>query len=111
MTTCWLYGYIISRDGFLEHVAFVDFQPDLYRRHQRGSDKYYTRVSRTTASTASFLVVEHKGKRLVTHRLAKLYHKNIFSVINMANSLQLLWLQLQRHGFIERGHLSSIALV
>ena len=43
MTTCWLYRYIISsiygvlieereggeRDGFPEHIAFVDFQPDL----------------------------------------------------------------------------------
>ena len=85
-----------------------------HQRHQRGNNKYCTTVSRDTASTASFLVVEHKGERLVTHRLAKPFRqpqKRIFSVINMANNLQLLWLQLQRHGFIECGHFFSIILV
>ena len=68
-----------------------------HQRHQRGNNKYYITVSRTTASTASFLVVEHKGKHPITHGLPNPVgnHKNIFSVINIANSLQLLWLHLQ----------------
>jgi len=73
-----------ERDGFPERVAFVSSKTQAGKR-----------------------VVEHKGERLVTHELPNPVgnHKNIFSIINMANSLQLLWLQLQRHGFIKRGHL------
>ena len=97
-----------TKYGSLNTSLSQTFNLIYHQRHQRGNDKYYTTVSRATASTALFLVVEHKGERLVTHQPAN--HKNIFSVINMANSLQLFWLQLQRHGFIERGRLSSIIL-
>ena len=87
-------------------MASLNTSLSYHQRHQWGNDKYYATVSRTTASTASFLVVEHKGKHPITHGLPNPVgnHKNIFSVINMANSLQLLWLQLQRHSFIEYGH-------
>ena len=67
----YFYGSIYKRerererervsDDFTEHVAFVYFQPNLLLRYQQGNNKYYTTVSRATAGTASFLVVEHKG--------------------------------------------------
>ena len=92
MTMCWLYGYIISsilrsiyeREGERERERekrerdMASLNMSLCRlstwsiiRHQQGNTKYYTTVSRNTASTASFLVVKLKGERLVTHRLAK----------------------------------------
>jgi len=68
-------------------MASLNMLLSYHQRHKWGNDKYYTTVSRTTASTALLFVVEHKGKRLITHGLPNpVGNHNIFSVINMANS-------------------------
>jgi len=73
MTTCWLYGYIISSilhsiyERERREMASLNMLLSYHQRHQWGNDKYCTTVSRTTASTALLFVVEHKGKRLLTH--------------------------------------------
>jgi len=67
MTTCWLYRYIISSilqsiyERERREMASLNMSLSYHQRHKQGNDKYCTTVSRTTASTVSFHVVEDKG--------------------------------------------------